>query len=177
MSGPIEFEYNDQDYVNAARTHTGRVSAIISSVFLALAALNAALDWRMGVPVTGDMLFWLSIGLFIFFLAWDWLRDAMIRRNFRQSLPMRSLVRLSWDENAITFDTDLSHAVYPWTDLFRWMGSSTSLLLYRDSSFFFPVPRRALPDGAFDEMVVLLCSAGVREKGKRQSVQSSPISS
>ena len=167
MSGNVTYEMTAQDNVDAVNTHTGRLVWKISWLFLVLALINFALDWWISFSILKDMAGWACVFAWLFFMAWDWIaRDWMIRRHFRQSLAMRSPIRLSWGEQAITFDTDLSHSVYPWKDFFRWMGSQTSLLLYRDSAMFFPVPRRALPDGAYEEMVEALRTAGVREKGK-----------
>jgi hypothetical protein len=178
MSGNANYEMNAQDNVDAVNTHTGKIASKVAWVFLLLAFVNFALDWWAGIPLLADVAGWACIFAWLFFLAWDWLaRDWVIRRQFRQSLKMRTPIRLSWDDRAITFDTDLSHAVYPWKDFFAWKGSSTSLLLYRDAAMFFPVPRRALPDGAHEEMIDALRAAYVREKGKLQSAQSRPMSS
>jgi hypothetical protein len=178
MSGSASYEMTAQDNVDAVNTHSGRLLGKLAWIFLILALINAAIDWWVGIPVLEDSNGWTLVGAWIFFAAWDWVaRDWVVRRQFRQSVNMRSPIRLSWDEQAITFDTDHSHAVYPWKDFFRWMGSGTSLLLYRDSAMMFPVPRRALPEGAYEEIVETLAAAGVRQKGKRQSAQSSPISS
>ncbi len=91
---------------------------------------------------------------------------GLIRRNFRQSSKMRTPIRLSWDDQDYARHR-LSHAVYPWKDFYRWTGSETSLAaLLRDNALFFPVPRRVLPAGVYDEMVQALTNAGVREKGR-----------
>lgn len=178
MSGTATYEMTEQDNVDAVNTHAGRLVWKMSGMFLVLALISFSLDWWVGFPIREDVAGWSCVGAWLFFMAWDWIaRDWVVRRQFRQSQAMRSPVRLSWDEQAITFDTDLSHAVYPWKDFFRWVGSKASLLLYRDSAFFFPVPRRALPEGAFEEMIEALRVAGVREKGGFQSAQSKPMSS
>jgi hypothetical protein len=178
MSGSATYEMIAQDNVDAVNTHTGKVASKIAWVFLLLAFINFGIDWWARISIFEDVAGWACVFAWLFFLAWDWLaRDWVIRRQFRQSEKMRTPIRLSWDDQAITFDTDLSHAVYPWKDFFRWMGSRTSLLLYRDAAMFFPVPRRALPDGAFEEMVAALRAAQVPEKGRFQSAQSSPMSS
>jgi YcxB-like protein len=178
MSGSVTYELSAQDNVDAINAHSGKFLGKLAWVFLFLAAINVAVDWWAHFPILNDSSTWTLVGAWIFFSAWDWIaRDWIIRRQYRQSVKMRSPIKLSWDDEAVTFDTDKSHAVYPWKDFFKWMGSTTSLLLYRDAGMFFPVPRRALPDDAYEEMVQALRAAGVREAGRRQSAQSRPISS
>lgn len=167
MSGSVSYEMVAQDNVDAVNTHTGRIASKLAWLLLLLALINFALDWWVWRGVLEDPIGWICVAAWAFFMGWDWLaRDWVIRRQFRQSEKMRSPVQLSWDDHAITFDTDLSHAAYLWKDFHRWMGSPTSLLLYRDSSFFFPVPRRALPERGYEEMVAALVASGVREKGR-----------
>jgi hypothetical protein len=105
--------------------------------------------------------------LAIFFLAWDWMaRDWVVRRAFRQGQAMHAPIRIEWDEQAIRFETEMSKSEYRWDRFFRWMASGKSLLLYRDSQLFLVIPSRAVPEGAVDEMVAALKSAGVRETGR-----------
>ena len=178
MNGRAAYEMTAQDNVDAVNTHTGKLAGKLAWLFLLLALISFGVDWWAGISISQDLAGWSCVFAWLLFLAWDWLaRDWAIRRQFRQSLKMRTPIRLSWDDRAITFDTDLSHSVYPWQDFFCWMGSSTSLLLYRDSAMFFPLPRRALPAGAYEDMVEALRTAGIREKGKFHSAQSKPISS
>jgi hypothetical protein len=66
----------------------------------------------------------------------------------------------------------MSNSEYRWGLFYRWRASKKSLLLYRDSQFFMVIPRRALPEGAADEMVAALKAAGVREKGRGKSTAS-----
>src|SRR5689334_8970911 len=112
MSGSATYEMTDQDNVDAVNTHTGKVATKLAWVFLVLAGINFGLDWWVGYPMLWDMAGWGCVAAWLLFMAWDWLaRDWVIRRQFRQSLKMRTPIRLSWDDQAITFDTDLSHAV------------------------------------------------------------------
>ena len=168
MSGSASYDMTAQDNVDAVNTHTGKIATKLAWVFLLLAFVSFAVDLWAGIPILADLPGWTCVFAWLLFLAWDWLaRDWIIRRQFRQSAKMRSSIRLSWDEQAITFDTDLSHSVFPWRDFYRWKGSERSLLLYRDSAMFFPVPRRALPQDACDEIVEALNKAGVSKKGWR----------
>ena len=180
MSGSTSYEMTAQDNVDAVSAYTHRQAGAIGWILLAIVSVGFWFElWRgtlANILAAGILPLVAIVGLLCLF--WDYvLRERAIRRDFQQSSPMRSPIRLSWDAQAITFDTDKSHAVYPWGDFHRWEGSATTLLLFRDSSFFFPVPRRALPDGAFEEMVEALKAAGVRERGRRHSAQSNPISS
>ena len=178
MSGSATFELTEQDHVDAIQAHTGRIFGKLSWVLLGVAFLFPLLDLWAGVSIMEDTAFWICLGLAIFFLAWDWVaRDWVIRRAFRQGEAMRTPIRIEWDEQAIRFDTDMSNSEYAWNRFYRWLASKKSLLLYRDSQFFIVLPRRALPVEAVEEMIVALKAAGVREKGKLQSAQSSPISS
>jgi len=178
MSGSVTYELTAQDNVDAINTHSGRLLGKLAWIFLLLALVNAALDWWMGISVIEDGNSWTLLGAWIFFLGWDWIaRDWSVRRAFRQGEAMRSPIQLRWDDVSITFVTDTSNARYGWSQFFRWMGSKTTLVLYRDSQFLIPVPRRVLPVGAYEEMVGALGAAGVREKGKIQSAQSRPMSS
>jgi hypothetical protein len=130
------------------------------------------------MSIIEDTAFWICLGVAIFFLAWDWVaRDWAIRRAFRQGEAMRDPLTIEWDDQAIRLRTNMSNSEYRWNRFFRWVLSSKSLLLYRDSQFFVVIPRRVLPEGAAEEMVAALKSAGVREKYRFQSAQSSPISS
>lgn len=178
MSGEARFEFTAQDNVDAVHTHTGRIFGKLSWVLLGVAFLFPLIDLWAGVPILQDTAFFICLGLALFFLAWDYLaRDWTVRRAFRQSEAMRRPLVLRWDEASITIDTDSSHANYDWGQFWRWMGSPKSLLLYRDSQMFIPIPRRALPEGAYEEMVAALRAAGVREKGLPYSAQSRPMSS
>jgi hypothetical protein len=177
MSGEARFEFTAQDNVDAVHTHTGRIFGKVSWALLVVAFLFPIVDIWAGAPILEDTAFFIVLGLAMFFLAWDYLaRDWTVRRAFRQSEAMRTPLVMRRDEKSITIDTDASHASFDWGQFWRWMGSSKSLLLYRDSQMFIPIPRRALPDGAYEEIVAALRAAGVREKGRLYSAQSKPIS-
>jgi len=177
MNGEARFEMTAQDNVNAVHTHTGRIFGKLSWILLGVAFLFPLIDLWAGAPILEDRAFFICLGLALLFLAWDYIaRDWTVRRAFRQSASMRSPLTLHWNEESIAIDTDASHASYAWGQFWRWMGSSTTLLLYRDSQMFIPIPRRALPDGAFEEIVAALRAAGVRERGLPYSAQSSPMS-
>jgi hypothetical protein len=177
MSGSATFELVEQDHVDAIHAHTGRVFGKISWALLGVAFLFPLLDLWAGMSIVEDTAFWFFLALAIFFLAWDWVaRDWMIRRAFRQGEAMRTPIRIEWDERAIRFQTDMSNSEYRWDRFYRWLASSKSLLLYRDSQFFIVIPRRSLPDGAAEQMIAALKAAGVREKGRFQSAQSRPMS-
>lgn len=175
MSGEVRFEMPAQDNVDAVHTHTGRIFGKLSWVLLGVAFLFPLIDLWAGAPILEDRAFFICLGLALLFLAWDYIaRDWTVRRAFRQSASMRSPLMLRWDEGSITIDTNTGHASYDWGQFWRWMGSSTTLLLYRDSQMFIPIPRRALPDGAYREMVAALRAAGVREKGLLKSCSPVP---
>ena len=167
MNGSATFELTAQDNVDAVDTHTGRVFGKLSWVLLGVAFLFPLIDLWAGAPILEDMAFWICLAAALLFLAGDWVtRNWMVRRAFDQSSAMRTPIRLSWDGEKLIFDTDMSHSEYRWDQFWRWMRSSKSLLLYRDSQMFFPLPSRALPVGAIDEMVAALKAAGVKEKGR-----------
>ena len=169
MSGEATINFTDQDAVDAVRAHTGRISGKLSWGFLILAAIVAALDLWAGIPILSDTLIFILVGAWAFFASWDWLaRDWMVRRQFRQSAAMRSPLKVQWDDRSIQFDSDFSHANYRWDQFYRWAESSKSLLLYYNGQMFIHLPRRDLPEGAAEEMVALLRTAGVREKGRWQ---------
>ena len=178
MSGEATVNLSAQDAVDAARTHVGWVMGGLSWAFVLLALITAGIDLWAGVPVLSDTLIYILLGTWLFFFSWERLaRDWMVRRQYRQSAAMRSPLRLHWDDQSITIDTDFSHANYRWDQFYRWAQSRRSLLLYYNGQMFIYLPRRDLPGGAAEEMAALLQAAGVREKGKRQSAQSRPISS
>lgn len=178
MSGAATFELTEQDHVDAVHAHTGRIFGKLSWALLGVAFLFPLLDLWAGMSILDDTAFWICLGLAIFFLAWDWVaRDWTIRRAFRQGEAMRTEIRLDWDDQAIRLKTDMSNAEYSWDRFYRWLASKKSLLLYRDSQFFIVIPRRALSEGAAEDLIAALKAAGVREKGKFQSAQSRPISS
>ncbi len=163
---PSTFELVEQDHVDAVHTHTGRIFGKISWALLLVAFLFPLVDLWAGLPIMEDTAFWFFLAVAIFFLAWDWVaRDWVIRRAFRQGEAMRSPIRIEWDEQAIRLKTEMSNSEYRWERFYRWMASKKSLLLYRDSQFFVVLPRRALPDGATEEIIAALQSAGVRQKG------------
>ena len=178
MSGETTFDLTAQDNVDAIRTHTGRVFGKLSWALLGVAFLFPLLDVWAGVSILEDTAFWICLALALFFIGWDQLaKDWAVRRAFRQSEPMRSPITIKWDDQAIAFETRTSTARYEWKQFYRWMASRSTLLVYRDSQFMVLIPRRALPDEAYREIVDALRSAGVREKGLFQSAQSKPISS
>jgi hypothetical protein len=178
LSGSATFELTEQDHVDAVRAHTGRIFGKLSWVLLGVAFLFPLLDLWAGVSIIEDTAFWICLGLAMFFLAWDWIaRDWIIRRAFRQGEAMHTTIRIEWDEQAIRFHTDMSNSEYGWNRFYRWLASSKSLLLYRDSQFFIVIPRRALSEGGVENIISALKAAGIREKGKLQSAQSRPISS
>ena len=161
MSRAATFELTEQDHVDAVHAHTGRIFGKLSWVLLGVAFLWA------GVSIMEDTAFWVCLGLALFFLAWDWIaRDWIIRRAFRQGEAMRTPIRIEWDEKAIRFHTDMSNSEYGCNLEYRWLASKKSLLLYRDSQFFIVIPRRALPEGAAQEMIDALRASGIREKGR-----------
>jgi YcxB-like protein len=167
MSGNATFELVEQDHVDAVHAHTGRIFGKLSWALLGVAFLFPLLDLWAGVPIIEDTAFWICLGLAIFFLTWDWIaRDWIIRRAFRQGEAMHTAIHIEWDEQAIRFRTDMSNSEYRWDRFYRWLASKRSLLLYRDSQFFVVIPRRALPAGAAEDMIVALKASGVREKGR-----------
>ena len=170
MSGTATFELVEQDHVDAIHAHTGRIFGKLSWALLFVALLFPLLDLWAGLSILEDTAFWIVLGLAIFFLGWDWVaRDWAIRRAFRQGEAMRTPIRIEWDDQAIRLHTDMSNSEYRWGRFYRWMASRKSLLLYRDSQFFIVIPRRALPEGAVEEISAALKDAGVREKGRWKS--------
>lgn len=167
MSGSAIVELTEQDQVDAVHAHTGRIFGKLSWALLMVALLFPVLDLWAGVPIIEDTAFWVCLGLAIFFLTWDWIaRDWLVRRAFRQGKAMRSPNKVSWDNQTISFESSTSQATYRWDQFYRWMASKKTLLLYRDSMTMFPMPVRAFPEGAVDEMISALRAAGVREKGR-----------
>ena len=167
MSGKATFELVEQDHVDAVHAHTGRIFGKISWALLGVALLYPLVDLWAGIPIRTDSAFWFFFAVALFFLLWDWVaRDWVIRRAFRQGEAMRTPITIDWDDQAIRFQTNMSNSEYQWSRFYRWIASKKSLLLYRDSQFFIVLPRRALPDGAADEMIAALWAAGIREKGK-----------
>ena len=165
MSSEVTFELTAQDHVDAVHAHTGRILGKIAWALLAVSLLYPVIDLWARTPILEDTAFFIFFGLALLFLAWDYLaRDWTVRRAFRQSLPMRSPIRLAWDEQAIGFHTEMSDARYEWSRFFRWRASKTTMLLYRDSQLFLLVPRRVLPEGAMDEMIAGLTTAGVKQR-------------
>ena len=164
MSGAANFELTAEDYVGAQRGHGKRLSAWLALLFFVCAILFALVDRRIGVSPWSDWNLWLVVTIGLMFLAWEFIaRDAIIRRQFRQSLPMRSPLRTRWDEKSLWIDTDNSQARYDWNRFYRWSVSRTTLMLYRDKGFFIPIPRRAFEAEQFDDMVAALKAAGVKE--------------
>ena len=178
MSGTATYELTAQDHVDAVHTHTGRIFGKLAWVLLAAATLKGLGDVLRDQSFADDAAFWAMLGGATLLFAWDrFARDWIVRRNYRQGVAMHSSVRLGWDGEKISFHTDASQSEYRWDQFWRWIASGSSLLLYRDSQTFFPIPLRALPEGAAAEMISALEAAGVREKGRLQSAQSSPMSS
>lgn len=175
MSGSTSFELVEQDHVDAIHAHTSRIAGKLSWALLGVAFLFPLLDLWAGVSIMEDMAFWICLGLALFFLGWDWVaRDWMIRRAFRQGEAMHAPIEIEWDDQAIRFETHMSRSEYRWERFYRWMASAKCLLLYRDSQFFIVIPRRALPEGAVEEMISGLKAAGIREKGSVSRVRLSP---
>jgi hypothetical protein len=167
VSGTTTFELVEQDHVDAVHAHTGRIFGKLSWALLFVALLFPLLDLWAGLSIVNDTAFWIVLGLAVFFLAWDWVaRDWAIRRAFRQGEAMHTPIRIEWDDQAIRFHTDMSNSKYRWDRFYRWMASKKSVLLYRDSQFFIVIPRRALSDGAAEDMIAVLRASGVREKGR-----------
>jgi len=147
--------------------HTGRIVLKLSWALLFVALLFPLLDLWAGVPILEDTAFWVCLGLVAWFFAWDWFaRDWLVRRAFRQGQKMRSPQRVSWDDQGISFESASGHVTWRWEQFHRWMASKKTLLLYRDSQTMFPIPVRAFPEGAINEMIASLKAAGVKEKGK-----------
>lgn len=173
MSGSATFELTAQDHVDAVHAHTGRILGRLSWILLGVAFLFPLIDLWAGMSIIDDTAFWICLSLAIFFLGWDWVaRDWIIRHAFRQGEAMHPPIRIQWDPQAIRFRTEMSNSEYRWGLFYRWRASKKSLLLYRDSQFFMVIPKRALPEGAADEMVAALKAAGVREKGRGKSTAS-----
>lgn len=167
MSGTAIFELTDQDQVDAVHAHTGRIFGKLTWALLFVALLFPLVDLWAGVSILEDTAFWVILAIAIWFLVWDWLtRDWLVRRAYRQGQKMRSPNELSWDEQTIGFKSDAGHVTWRWEQFYRWFASKKMLLLYRDSQTIFPIPVRALPEGAVDEMIAALKAAGVREKGR-----------
>ena len=165
MSGQVEFELTAQDHVDAVRAYTGRVSGKVSWALLFVALLYPIVDIWAGTSILEDTAFWVFLSLALLFLAWDWLaRDWIIRRQFRESLAMRSPIRIRWDDSSLWMDTDNSQARYDWSQFYRWKATETTLLLLRDSGFFILIPRRAVGDEGLNDMVTALKAAGVKER-------------
>ena len=96
MSGAANFELTAEDYVGAQRGHGKRLSAWLALLFFVCAILFALVDSRIGVSPWSDWNLWLVVTIGLMFLAWEFIaRDAIIRRQFRQSLPMPAFAAIS----------------------------------------------------------------------------------
>jgi len=167
MSGSTTVELTEQDQIHAIHAHTGRVVGKLSWALLFVAFLFPLLDLWVGASILEDTAFWGCLGVAIWFFIWDWIaRDWMVRRAFRQGKAMRGPNQVSWDDQAISFESANGRTTLRWEQFWRWMASKKTLLLYRDSQTMFPIPVRTFPDGAIEEMIAALKAAGVREKGR-----------
>jgi hypothetical protein len=165
MSGEANFELTAEDNVDGMRTHSGRLAGWLALLSFGIGNFYAAIDIYNHVPPIGDPTLWAIYLLCMFLILWEFVvRDATIRRQFRQAQAMNSPARMRWDDKSLSIDTDLGQARFEWPQFYRWRVSKTSLLLYRDAGFLFVVPRRAVGDQGIDEMVAALKAAGVKER-------------
>lgn len=165
MSGEAHFELTAQDNVEGMRTHSGRMSGWLALLLFGIGNLYVAVLIYNHVPPLGDWSVWAIYLLVLLLALWEFIfRDAMVRRQFRQAQAMNSPARMRWDDSGLSIDTDRSQARFEWPQFHRWMRSKTSLLLYRDSGFFFVIPRRAVGDRGIEDMVEALKAAGVKER-------------
>ena len=164
MSGEAAFELTAADNVRAMHTHTGRLARWIAFLVFDIGLFVAAFDLYRRTSLFADWKLWLIAGISLFLLFWDLvLRDAIVRRQFRQS-RMRSPLNMRWDDEALSIDTDAGKERFEWSRFYRWMTSKTTLLLYRDAGFFIAIPRRAVGDQGIDDMIAALKAAGVRQR-------------
>lgn len=86
------------------------------------------------------------------------------RRDFREHKVMQGEFRVDWDDQAITIEHPSGKGVLPWTVFHGWLEAQDMLLLYQTRRLFNFLPKRALPEGAVEEIIGRLRAAGVPEK-------------
>jgi len=70
------------------------------------------------------------------------------RRVFTQTKALQRPYLWSWDEEQLSYKTDLATGIVPWTNLASWRESETMFALYASTIAFFLFPKRAFPNPA-----------------------------
>lgn len=71
---------------------------------------------------------------------------------------------LEWDEESIRIHSAGGTNEMPWTGFQSWLDGQQTLLLYQASNLFHAIPKRALSEAQFDDIIRQLRAAGVPEK-------------
>lgn len=97
----------------------------------------------------------------VFLIVVYWMAPMMGRRQYRQSALLRAEGTVSWDDEALTFESDRGHARIPFGEFHRWGESADLVMLYQTEMFFNLLPKAPL-GGAAEDLKARLTAAGVK---------------
>jgi hypothetical protein len=141
---PIQGALTLADYMAAQRLHLKPrpVFAIVGAVLLLAAfwAMAVAPSWQLGLALVA-----LAATFFVYM-------PLKARRTFKQFKVLSESMVIELREGGLFFKGANGEALIPWSHLVRWRRSTTLVLLYPASDFFYVLPSRFFPtQSAFAE--------------------------
>lgn len=144
----LKFELTADDYV-AANFLTNRwTRATWIRVVTAGVVLTAFVLWKLQsdplravISIAGyiaALSFLMLVARYVY-LPWR------ARRAFTQTKALQRPYQWSWDDEQLSYKTDLATGIVPWSNLATWRESETMFALYASTVAFFLFPKRAFP--------------------------------
>lgn len=131
-AAPVQGVLTLADYMAAQRLHLKPrpIFAIIGAalILVALAAMFLAPSWELGIALA------VMAGMFFVYLP------LKARWTFKQFKALSEPMALEVREAGLFFKSTNAEGLVPWSHIAKWRRSSTLMLLYPASGFFYMVP-------------------------------------
>ena len=166
---PIRYTLTDADIVVAQRAWLlagMRWGLLLGMLVAGWAAIGIVMlvDDRRFTPI--DLSFFggilLAVALIPVFMYWRIAGRSL--HPFHQQKAIAREFTLSWDADAISFDSTLGHGRLPWTLFSSWLDARETLLVYQSDILFIPIPRRVLTAKDAADIVGHLRAEGIPER-------------
>lgn len=130
-------------------------------VMIALLALLVVLDLlSTGRLSVGAIAVLIAVPLALAIVHF-WLAPNLARRQFRQSVALRAVHTIAWDDKAVSFASERGNARLPFAEFHGWGDAGDVLMLYQTEMYFNLVPKEPLGAAAAD-LAACLDRAGVK---------------
>lgn len=133
----------EEDFLDSQYFHRSRYVKRTLLVLGALAIVGSIMWLAFDHSFIGLIMVCGAVGGFLGeFIVRTLILPRRLRRVYRQHAGYKSNFTYSWDQDALTADSDIGHARRPWSHYTKWLENDHVFLLYHSDVMFELIPKR-----------------------------------